>query len=266
MKKIIYLPLLIICIISCENDIIPINVQDFTIQQIVTNNGGGYSQTENFSYDVNGKLISISRDIQYAPDLIGYQELIEFQYDDDILVSKTHGYQSTDTLHRQVSFTYLPNGAVHQASHAYAYTGVMEVQWMDTYEYNADGSLRKKTSINPNSTDTEISSQYYWKNGNVSKIQNYNNGVLRYESLHSYDDKINFRKGNPFFSDYDIGLANNNNMIKTEYIDYSGLLDLACNPCSTSYEYNNYNLPTKIYEAWGQVRSIFYEIEEDEIN
>lgn len=256
------------CILSCENDIIPINTEDFSVQQIITNQDDDYSQVDSFSYDANGKLVSVTTVHRSDPDFIGNQELIEFQYNGDVLINKTHRYLSTDTIHRQVSFTYLSNGALHQALHAYPYTGIMEVQWIDTYAYNTDGSLKKKTSVNPNSTDTESSNQYYWKNGNVNKIESYYNGQLRYESFYKYDRSINFKKGNPFFSNYEISLATNNNIIEIEYKDYSGLLDLACNPCSYSYEYNDYNLPTQTMGPlpFGQVQSISYEITEGNIN
>lgn len=268
MKKYICLSLLIIFALSCENDTTPLDVENFFIQEIISSHeNDDYVQRDDFSYDVNGRLISVTRDLSYDIDLVGNREIVEFQYEGDRLISKTHRYNSTDTLHRQVSYTYLPNGRLYQASHAYPYTGVMEVQWVDTYEYNTDGTLRKQTSVNPNSTDTGSSNQFYWKNGNVSKIETYYNSQLHYESYFTYDNATNYRKGNPFFHDYEISLATRNNIKKVRYEDYSGFLDLACNPCSYSYEYNDLNLPTKVTGPlpFGKTQSIFYEIPIDEI-
>lgn len=172
MKKNLLLAFLIIFTLSCENDTTPLDIESFFIHEIASNrDNDDYAQADTFSYDVDGKLISVARFTRYDimgnsdDDLIGYSEIeyIEFQYDGNTLISKTHRYDSADTLHRQVSYTYLPNGALHQTLHAYPYTDVMEVQWIDTYEYNTDGSLRKKTSVNPNSTDTESANQYFWK-------------------------------------------------------------------------------------------------------
>jgi len=268
MKRNILFTLALVATLSCENDITPALIGDFNIQQIVSNSNTDHSQTDDFSYNVDNKLISVKRNLAYDGDFAASAELIEFQYEGETLVSRTHQYLPSDTIHQKISYTYLPNGSLHKELYAYTYTGELQVEWINEYEYSPNGDLFKKSSYNPDSPDTRNWAQYYWKNGNVNKIENYYGGSLRYESFFTYDNATNYKLGNPFFNDYEASLVNKNNLTQVKYVDYSGVLDLACNPCNYAYQYNNQSLPVKVTgpSSFASELTISYEMIERDIN
>ncbi len=257
MKKHFLLALLFLNLLACENEFNPAIVDNFSISQIITVQGD-QNQVQDFEYDTNGKLVSVNHNINTNSN--EFIEVTDFIYENNQLALKTFRYQSTDTLHRQDSIAYLGNGQIDKIYSAYNYEGNMVVSWVRQYEYDNNGKLRVQTSYNPTSPENQISERYYWKDGNVDKIESYNGNTLRYESSYTYDNKPNYKLNNPFFSDFELSLANKNNLTKVAYTDYSGLLDLACNPCNYGYEYNDFNLPKKVTYDWGSTLYITYEI------
>lgn len=248
---------------ACENDFIPDNefnpaiVNNFSVSQIITLQGD-QNQVHDFEYDTNGKLVSVFNNINTNTN--EFIEVTDFLYETNQLTFITLGYQSTDTIIRQDSITYLGNGLLDKVYSAYNYEGNMVVSWIRKNEYDNDGKLRIQTSYGPASPENQVSQRYYWKDGNIVKIESYNGNTLRYESSYKYDNRPNYKLNNPFFNDYELSLANKNNLTRVEYTDYSGLLDLACNPCNYAYEYNDFNLPKKVTNGWGSTSYITYDI------
>ncbi|OEK01593.1 hypothetical protein BFP97_08710 [Roseivirga sp. 4D4] len=267
MKKYLLLALSLTFIYSCENDgiIDPNFTGNFLISQIVSQQGD-QRQQQGFSYNSNGRLLSVIDNRNTNNPSNEYVEVTNFIYANDQLILKTFRYQPTDEIHRQDSITYYGNGLIHEVHSSYNSEGTMKPSWVSEYVYNDNGTLRSRTSYNPISLDTEVSNRYYWENGNVVKIEHFYGDALQYESFYLYDNAQNYKLGNPFFSDYEISLATQNNITQARYKDYSGLLDLACNPCNTSYEYNDFNLPKKVTYHWGTELSISYDIEQGAIN
>ncbi|MBO3698325.1 hypothetical protein [Roseivirga sp. E12] len=265
MKKHLLLTLLLLSFWACENEIDPSRVADFTVSKIVIEQGD-QRQVQDFNYNTNGKLVSVINDINANVGSNEYIEVTNFLYENNQLAFKTYSYQSTDTVHRQDSLTYYGNGKIHKVYSSYAYGGIMAPNWVSEYTYNDDGTLRSRTSYNPTSPDTEVSNRFYWENGNVVKTEHSYGDALMYEVFYQYDNYPNYKLGNPFFSDYEISLANRNNLAQARYKDYSGLLDLACNPCNYSYEYNDFNLPKKVTYDWGSSAYITYDVKDNITN
>lgn len=259
------LSLLLIC--ACENGefIDPNFTGNFLVTQIISEQGD-QRQVQDFSYSSNRRLLSVIDNQNTNNPSNEYVEVTDFNYQNGQLTLKTFRYQSADEIHRLDSITYYANGLIYAVHSSYNYEGNMRPSWVSEYTYNDNGTVRSRTSYNPISLDTEVSDRYYWENGNVVKIEHFYGDALQYESFYLYDNAQNYKLGNPFFSDYEISLANQNNITQARYKDYSGLLDLACNPCNTSYEYNDFNLPEKVTHDWGSVLHITYDIELGAIN
>ncbi len=242
---------------ACENEFNPAIVNNFSVSQIITVQGD-QNQIHDFEYDTNGKLVSVFNSINTnTNELI---EVTDFLYEANQLALITLRYQSTDTLSRQDSITYLGNGLVDKVYSAYNYEGNMVVSWIRQHQYDNNRKLKAQLFYSPSSPENQLSQRYYWQNGNVTKIEHYNGNTLSYESSYTYDNKPNYKLNNPFFSDYELSMASKNNITKVEYTDYSGLLDLACNPCNYAYEYNDFNLPKKVTNGWGSTAYITYDI------
>ncbi|MFY0592562.1 hypothetical protein [Roseivirga sp.] len=268
MKKSIYLLLVIIIVLSCENDITPISLEHFNVKEIVNSSNETYTETEEFTYDTENRIKSVLRTISSDPDLVWDGELIEFQYAGDLLMSRTHMYLPSDTIYQQIDYTYYSDGKLHEQRFSYPYTGELSVQWIKEYQYNSNGLVESTRSYNPNTTDPQSSNRYFWQNGNISKIETYYHETLRYEADFTYDNARNYKLGNPYFNDYEASITNNNNITQVRYTDYSGLLDLACNPCNYSYEYNENALPVKVNgpTSYSFTLSISYDIPGNGIN
>ncbi|OEK05172.1 hypothetical protein [Roseivirga misakiensis] len=268
MKKLVYLLPILFVALSCENGITPIEIDHFNVQQIVDNTNSDYIQTEDFTYDDQNRLISVRRKVTSDIDFTSDGELVEFKYEGDRLIEKTHKYLPSDTAFQKTNYTYLNDGRLHQELLSYAYSGEMNVEWINEYTYNAEGQVVGKISYNPNSIDTQTSNKYFWQGDNVQKIEHYYGKTLIHESTYTYDNAFNYKRGNPYFYNYEFDIANKNNVTQVRYKDYSGLLDLACNPCSYSYEYNDRLLPIKVMSTSGffQSLSISYAIIDSGIN
>lgn len=265
MKKSLLIILLFVSLSACENQINPLITADFQIKQIISESGD-QRQIKDFTYSNGGKLLSVVHDFNTNEGANEFIETTNFLYDNEQLLFKNFSYQSTGELHRQDSLTYLGNGLVDRLYSAYSDNGTMIVSWVSEFEYNDDGTLKQRTSYNPRSTDTQVSNRYYWGNGNIIKIETYSYGTLRYEASYQYDNASNYKLGNPFFSDFEFSPVSKNNVTRVKYTDYSGLLDLACNPCNFSYEYNEFNLPKKVTYDWSSVDYITYDIQDDITN
>ena len=265
MKKNLLLMLLFVSLSACENQINPAITADFLVKQIISESGD-QRQVKDFTYSNNGKLRSVIHDLNTNEGANEYVETTNFLYDNEQLIFKTFSYQSTNVLHRQDSITYFGNGLIDKLYTAYSENGTMTVSWINEFEYNDDGTTKQRTSYNPTSPDTELSNRYYWSNGNIIKTEHYYQDALRYEASYQYDGASNYKLGNPFFSDFEFSTTTKNNITKAQYTDYSGLLDLACNPCIFSYEYNEFNLPKKVTYDWGSTDYITYDIIDDVTN
>lgn len=265
MKKNLLLILFFVSLSACENQINPLITTDFQVKQIISE-AGDQRQVKDFTYGSGGKLLSVIHDFNTNEGANEFIETTNFFYDNEQLLFKTFSYQSTGELHRQDSLTYLGNGLIDRLYSAYSDNGTMIVSWVSEFEYNDDGTLKQRTSYNPRSTDTRVSNRYYWSNGNIVKIEAYSYETLRYEASYKYDGASNYKLGNPFFSDFEFGTITKNNITQVKYTDYSGLLDLACNPCNFSYEYNEFNLPKKVTYDWSSVDYIIYDIQDDITN
>ncbi len=259
MKKSLFLILLFVSLSACENQINPSLAADFQIKQIISESGD-QRQLKDFAYSNSGNLLSVVHDFNTNQGANEYVETTNFLYDNEQLTFKTFSYQSNGELHRRDSLTYFGNGLIDKLYSAYSENGTMVVSWVSEFEYNDDGTIKQKTSYNPTSPDTELSNRYYWSNGDIIKIESYYQDALRYEASYQYDGASNYKLGNPFFSNFEFSAATKNNITQVKYTDYSGLLDLACNPCTLSYEYNELNLPKKVTYNWGSIDYITYDI------
>ena len=81
---------------------------------------------------------------------------------------------------------------------------------------------------------------------------------MYHEYFLKYDNKHNFQKNLPN-SLSDPILWSDNNVKEIEYKDYTGLLDVVCNPCKSDFKYNSDKFPKSISYDWGREATLSYE-------
>ncbi len=256
MKKKLFILLLLLGFMACENESIsPLEIPDFKIQQIISrDNNGDIHLTSDFSYNTDGQLISVSNTRTNGTE--EWTELTDFFYINQALAGKKFQHLSQGDYFTEDSITYLRNGLLDKIYKFTSYSGQRTYSRIVQFEYNNDGRVKSTTSYDPNSSDTQYSSHFIWANGNITKTTVYNNQDKFYEVFYEYDNGVNYELNNPYFLDSAPALSKNN-IIKATYQDFSGLLDLSCNPCYSSYEYNEENLPTKVTYHYAEHEIIY---------
>lgn len=130
------------------------------------------------------------------------------------------------------------------------------------YSYDADGyPVKSRTYYVPSNTYF-FSYEYTWTDGNLTRKTDYAGdfGALRHEWFYEYAPFINPERLCTVFPENPE--YRSRNVVKTMSAkDYTGLLDLICNPCKHSYTPNPYAVPVRIKYGWGDELELEWDCE-----
>jgi YD repeat-containing protein len=201
----------------------------------------GEKWTEHFSYDSIGRLV-------------------------EILDTKNSGRKYISVFNEEkllqfTTFTVEPNKEIERDSFAYNLSGQMEriykfdngsdkADWIYEYTYDASGRLETRKTILDHPVPFPILENYYWENGNVIHIEEFNGeGDLLYEFFCIYDDKQNYKKVIPYYMENPVNWSLNN-LVSVTWNDYKGDFEGQCRGCETKYNYNLDGSPLEILYPW----------------
>lgn len=122
---------------------------------------------------------------------------------------------------------------------------------IDDYTYDAAGRPISSRAFYPSEGKYLFSKRYTWENGNIVKIEDYSGGFaqLLHEWFYEYNTGINPEQLATLFPETPEN--QNRNLVRTtRATDYTGLLDLECNPCEHKYVLNPQGLPVLIRYGW----------------
>lgn len=251
MKRIAFL-LLVLGIISCSKD----NLDDQTagIKLVTIEYEDDYSEwSVNYFYSSDGDLIMIEdlfslgrrTEIEYEGSRV--KEYLTYSMDDEKLIFRDSvAYNADGTI--KAKYNFLINRG-EDLPLAYIYE----------YEYNSDGKLDKHSTFMVHRQEYLRVNKYHWKKGNVIKVEEFDEkGKLKHVVHYKYDNKSNYRnKLSPALNTSPY--VSKNNITKMEVDDYTGTIDLVCNPCKSKYKYNKENYPISIKSDGGLVTKLYYE-------
>ena len=242
------------CLIACEDEATPINFLE-GFHQI--------SSIEHFSSDKSeGVEIFNYKDslLNQVDDQRSYAKYKEFIYDNEDRLQEILTYQTDDnTLLSRDSIAYHKNQRIEKI-YKFNINVSTEVELSSIEElfYDRNGYLSEKVTGYDFDIEYKSVERYRWKNNNIVQVDHLDGKLnLRYEYFYEYDHKFNYQLNNPHFIIYTYTWSKNN-VIKFSAKDYTGLLDLACNPCHTNYFYNSSGLPTDVIYDWGRALKITY--------
>lgn len=208
--------------------------------------------TEIYSY-VDGKLIRVEDDRVQG-------NLYEHEYQDEKLLT-IHLYQTEDNdLTSMDSLIYNPSGTIKSIETYTSYPGPeLTLNWISEYEYNDKGKVTQMSRYYERTEEYVSTEKYSWSGENIEKMERYDEeGELMHEFFYDYDDKKNYQINFPIFISDPIYWSANN-VTNMEYIDHTGLLDMACGPCSNSYNYDTQGRPSQIETNWGLTMQLSYQ-------
>lgn len=250
MKNFIYIFFTIIFFFSCKNDDDSIVKTSGTILSSITiDTGSGNERVENFVYNPNGTLRSVETELFARKNECDYAnnqlQIIRVLGNDDALIRKdSFSYNEAERINKVFRFSNNGNDS-------------LEVRWTYEFFYNEENQVNKMIT----SLTNEIihSDSFYWSNNNIVQIDIFDKMEnLAHIYLYEYDDKQNFKKDLPYYSLDPLSFSANN---VTQYtaMDFTGILDLVCNPCNHSYKYNLDDFPVEIDYGWDWKYRISYE-------
>jgi len=203
----------------------------------------GQLTTELFNYD-NDRLINVEH-IYYT------NTSKEFIYDSNNRLLEILTTNENEILPiSKDSLVYNSKGEIIRIIKFDSYTTSLEIFAEIEFEYDNEGQIIKNTYTSlRNQIQIYTITEYEWENGNIVKSSDYDsNNTLLVDWFYEYDNKLNYKKNNPYFLENILDWTANN-PIKSTAEDHSGLLDLICNPCTAHYDYKS-DLPTKIKYEW----------------
>ncbi len=208
----------------------------------------GDYKTYSYEYGSNGKLYKLIEKWN-GTDRIWFV----FNYNNDKLVSRqqyTHYPNAEEVFIRIDSFVYNDKGFLIEKIELLPGEN-NKIHLVYKFENDDNGQVISSTTFYPTNDEYWSSHKYFWENGNIIKIEDYSGEFqqLEHEWFLEYDTAFNYEKVIGAFPE---SPENNTlNMVKKgEAKDYTGLLDLLCNPCETSFLLNDKNLPVSIKHGW----------------
>ncbi len=248
-----YLSVLLVSvfIMACSNNNEELPVNDAhisTIEHVLQR----VNWMETFNYDNDERLISVDNS-----STSGGRK--EFVYEGNNVTRINHIELSTDTIHQIDSLTYNNEGNLisFNVLSAYPGPGFSEV-WSYEFEYDDNGRVSKQTSFFDRSGEDAGYIIFEWTGDNIRKLNYFNQeDDILYEYFYEYDNKLNYAQGIPIYIQEPL-YWNRNNITKFDYIDHTGLLDLACGPCTYEFEYNEDDYPSEIEYNWGYTKMLTY--------
>ncbi len=211
------------------------------------------SWIEQYSYSPNDELTKIE---EFSPSGKRY----ELDYQDSLLKEYTTYRMDDGKLISRDSLIYNSNGTIQAIYSFSSYSeGNLSLSWIYEYDYDNENRVSNRSTYYVNNQKYTREEEYHWKGNNIEKVAHFTDEKeLFYEAFYEYDDKKNYKKGVPKHIVDPINWSENN-VTKTSYKDYLGLLDLACGPCIAEYKYNLDDYPVSIQLNWGREMKLTYE-------
>ncbi|HAA11650.1 MAG TPA: hypothetical protein DCE41_08100 [Cytophagales bacterium] len=188
-----------------------------------------------------------------------YDEEYQLEYVEGQLTGMRIYWPQTQLLYSSVAITYNLSGAVRE----------VEVQYFDengevtatthyAYEYDSRNRIREIWGTRSSASNYSFGRRFHWSQGNISQVDFLDEDrELMHEFFYKYDGRNNYQRGLPT-SIYNPLLWGDHNIVEMSAEDYTGLLDLACNPCKTKYRYNLAGYPVSVTQEWGEDQTITY--------
>ena len=211
----------------------------------------GTAWTENYYYNADSLLTTIEdlRSVGQRYE-ISYENGRIAQYRTYTIENNTEVYRDSITYNAEGEIDKICSWPLNQSSnspliYAFSYDASLRVRERKTYL----GSTEKYFRLE----------KYFWEGNNISRVEEYNeDDEFHYEYFYTYDDKNNYKKDIPPHLVDPLNWSPNN-VIKMDWLDYYGNLDIFCRPCITTYEYNLDDYPVSVQRAWKTEMTLKYE-------
>ena len=236
------LVLMCMALLACDSTVDP--APDGLVLSSVRHETGDQSWLQLFSYDAAGRLLAIE-------DQTSYGRNQNYSYQGDHLAEIRNISRAENQVIFIDSLFYNANGLLNEVHNYSINEGAdLPLNSITYLTYNSQGLLKERSTVYERETDYNPRDIYYWQDGNVVQLDRYNGDSKLQEYYYTYDNKPAV--------DYDLWqltgvryVTNQNNIVSTDWTDYTGLLDTACKPCSGTYSYYANGLPATYTTNWG---------------
>ena len=214
---------------------------------------------EVYRYNEENQVIEIEQDTED-----GFRYIIE--YEGGRVLQILHHKKDLNFIVHKDSLVY--NASDRIKNHYYVFysweTGERLSIGQIDYEYSSIGVLERMIHQVRDEREGEPRiEQLFWSADGVRKVAHYRGNQLRFEFFYTYDNKVNVQRLDPRSLTNPVN-SGQYNLISSSARDYTGLLDLACNPCEWSYTYNRQGLPVRLIGHFGsELRYWYSEVESD---
>ncbi len=233
-------------LLSCTTDHVEIAQDGLKLARIDYTNHA-HTRVEVFGYNSYGQMVEIissskRRVVEYKGEYV-HQSLSYSVVENRLSAKDSFVYDAGKNMQTIYTFG--------------AYGGeALELSSITHFVYVNDILVQKLWTL-PNSNHVS-QEKYHWENDAISKVEYYDGNELYYEFFYSYDDKVNFRLGDPRFLGVPIYWSEHN-VISTDYIDHYGNYDVCCKPYAPEFIYNKNGYPISISDPLGVVRELYWE-------
>ncbi len=214
----------------------------------------GNNWSELYSYNNSGILYAIE-------DTRGIGINYKLTYTNNNQLQEYTAYiNETNELVSKDSIVYHQNGSIKAIfSFSKNLDDILTTSHINEFEYNNQGRVSQKKTFFALTDNYFSTEKYYWNAANINKVEIYDQkDKLLYEYSLTYDTNNNYKKNIAIYLNDPINWSENN-VTKTSFTDYSGLLDLSCYTCITKYNYNLDKYPVSVKYDWGRQLTITYE-------
>jgi hypothetical protein len=249
MKKLFLLVAFVIAGLSGCDSLDPL--PDGAILSQVAYTSGNQTWLELYAYNDAGQLISVEeqnglgrkKSFVYSGDRL--VETATVRLDNGILIFRDSlGYNAAGQVVKIYGFSINSGDDV-------------PLSQIKSLSYNNQGQLVEVSSEFINLDGYQPRDTYTWQNDNVVQVNHYNGDELEHEFYLTYDDKLSVNLESHTGIGYPEA-ATRNNVISVDWNDYTGLLDTACKPCTTTYQYSANGLPTAFTTNWSYAATFSY--------
>jgi len=197
----------------------------------------GKDGTIYFDYDTAGLLTQVEERfdgdrLEYIYAVNRLQKILTYDLQGEIKNMDSVAYSANEQVEKLYRFYKDENDQLTKLyTYEYLYNNRGEISRLNYY-YGPPGEITQYITFD-------------WENGNITRAKEFNkNDHLLFETVLNYDHKRNFKRNNPYFL-FDPLNTTENNEVKTEVTDHTGLYDSACHPCTLVYEYNSSGYPIR---------------------
>ncbi len=210
----------------------------------------GDTWMEYFRYDSRNRLIRIE-------DHRSLGRRIEIRYLDNRISEFSTFRMDTNEMIFRDSIVYNENGQVEKILKYSVNAGAsLPLSQVLEYKHDLSGKLVRKTYSRPGELP-DRAQNYYWNGTSIERVEHIYEDELRYEYFYTYDNKNNYRLGDPRYLSDPI-FWGRHNVTTVHWNDYYGNLDLLCRPCTTAYRYNANDMPVMVTTNWGRSTNLIY--------